>query len=82
MINATSLAVEQSSFVNNTALTGGGIYMSRVTDTYIYDTLFYSNNVTQEGGAIYSGMPPFHVALHLRRSTYLQIIVLQIIEVC
>lgn len=65
MINATSLAVEQSSFVNNTALTGGGIYMSRVTDTYIYDNYFYSNNVTQEGGGIYSGMPPFHVALHV-----------------
>ncbi len=63
MINATSLAVEQSSFVNNTALTGGGIYMSRVTDTYIYDNYFYSNNVTQEGGGIYSGMPPFLAAL-------------------
>ena len=69
MINATSLAVEQSSFVNNTALTGGGIYMSRVTDTYIYDTLFYSNNVTQEGGGIYSGMPPLHAALCLPLST-------------
>lgn len=57
MINATSLAIEQSSFVNNTALTGGGIYMSRVTNTYIYDTLFHSNNVTQAGGGIYSGMP-------------------------
>ena len=73
MINATSLAVEQSSFVNNTALTGGGIYMSRVTDTYIYDTLFYSNNVTQEGGGIYSGIPPFHAALRAPVSTYLQI---------
>jgi len=71
MINATSLAVEQSSFVNNTALTGGGIYMSRVTDTYIYDTLFYSNNVTQEGGGIYSGIPPFHAALRAPVSTYL-----------
>jgi len=59
--------------VNNTALTGGGIYMSRVTDTYIYDTLFYSNNVTQEGGGIYSGMPPLHVALHVLFSMLLQI---------
>ena len=74
MINATSLAVEQSSFVNNTALTGGAIYMSRITDTYIYDTLFFSNNVTQEGGGIYSGMPPFHVALHVLFSTHLRII--------
>jgi len=73
IINATSLAVEQSRFVNNTALTGGGIYMSRVTDTYIYDTLFYSNNVTQEGGGIYSGMPPLHVALHVLFSMLLQI---------
>ena len=74
MINATSLAVEQSSFVNNTALTGGGIYMSRVTDTYIYDTLFYSNNVTQEGGGIYSGMPPLHVALRVLLSILLKIL--------
>ena len=73
MINATSLAIEQSLFMNNTALTGGGIYMSRVTDTYIYDTLFYSNNVTQEGGGIYSGMPPMQAALQLPFSTYLQI---------
>ena len=55
MVNGTSLAVEQSTFMNNTAGTGGAIYMSRITDTYIYDTYFYSNNVTQEGGAIYSG---------------------------
>lgn len=42
MVNATSLAIEQSTFMNNTALTGGAVYMSRVTDTYIYDTYFYS----------------------------------------
>ena len=71
MINATSLAVEQSSFVNNTALTGGGIYMSRVTDTYIYDNYFYNNNVTQEGGGIYSGMPPFPAASCLPLCMYL-----------
>ena len=56
MLNSTSLAVEQSEFVNNTALLGAGIYMSRVTDTYIYDTYFYHNNATQAGGGIYSGV--------------------------
>ena len=56
MVNATSLAIEDSMFLNNTALTGGGVYMSRVTDSYIYNTYFYGNNVTQAGGGIYSGM--------------------------
>ena len=55
MINSTSLAIEQSEFMNNTALLGAGIYMSRVTDTYIYDTYFYNNNASQAGGGIYSG---------------------------
>ena len=70
MVNATSLAVEQSSFVNNTALTGGGIYLSDVTDTYIYETYFYSNNVTQEGGAIYSGMPSHSDLLRMTSSVH------------
>ena len=56
MINATSLAIEQSDFTNNSALLGAGIYMSRVNDTYIYDTYFLNNNATQAGGAIYSGI--------------------------
>ena len=56
MVNGTSLAVEDSTFTNNIALTGGGIYMSRVTDTYIYGNYFYNNNVSQAGGGINSGM--------------------------
>ena len=56
MVNGTSLAVEDSTFSNNTALTGGGIYMSRVTDTYIYGSYFYHNNVSQAGGGINSGV--------------------------
>lgn len=55
MVNGTSLAVEDSSFTNNTALTGGGIFMSRVADTYIYNNQFYHNNVSQAGGGINSG---------------------------
>ena len=54
MVNGTSLAVSESSFTNNTALTGGGIYMSRITETYIYDSYFYHNNVTQEGGGVFA----------------------------
>ena len=55
MVNGTTLAVEESSFTNNTALTGGGIFMSRVADTYIYNSKFYHNNVSQAGGGINSG---------------------------
>lgn len=55
MVNGTSLAVEDSSFTNNTALTGGGIFMSRVQDTYVYNSNFYYNNVSQAGGGINSG---------------------------
>lgn len=55
MANGTSLAIEDSSFVSNTASTGGGIFMSRVTDTYIYNNYFYHNNVTQAGGGINAG---------------------------
>lgn len=54
MVNGTSLAVSESSFTNNTALTGGGIYMSRISETYIYDSCFYHNNVTQEGGGVFA----------------------------
>ena len=54
MVNGTSLAVSESSFLNNTALTGGGIYMSRIQETYIYDSYFYHNNVSQEGGGIFA----------------------------
>lgn len=56
MLNGTSLAVEESTFTGNTALTGGGIFISRVTDTYIYNNYFYHNNVSQAGGGINSGM--------------------------
>ena len=55
MVNGTSLAVEESTFTNNTALNGGGIFMSRVTDTYIYNNFFYHNVVTQQGGGINAG---------------------------
>lgn len=61
MVNGTSLAVSESSFTNNTALTGGGIYMSRVTETYIYDSYFYHNNVTQEGGGVFASECTFTV---------------------
>ena len=69
MINATSLAIEQSDFTNNSALLGGGIYMSRVTDTYIYDTYFLNNNATQAGGGIYSGIPIKHSSANLHPCT-------------
>lgn len=62
MVNGTSLAVEDSSFTSNTALTGGGIFMSRVTDTYIYNSCFYHNNVTQAGGGINAGVHIVHSA--------------------
>lgn len=62
MVNGTSLAVEDSSFTGNTALTGGGIFMSRVTDTYIYNNYFLYNNVTQAGGGINAGVHTGHTA--------------------
>ena len=60
MVNGTSLAVEDSYFTNNTALAGGGIFMSRVTDTYVYNNHFYYNNVSQAGGGINAGERSAH----------------------